>query len=119
MPGSVGSRHGKPDQEAPQAHAQEEAQEDAEAHPLPASGQGQVDLPAAYGRLVRVTTRSGPSKAPSTNQVEPLPARTGVRPVASPRRSRHSASRGSTTSAAGSRSFGPAAVGPPSSSHAR
>jgi hypothetical protein len=30
-------RHGIPHQEAPQAHAQEEAQEDAEGHPLAAS----------------------------------------------------------------------------------
>ena len=35
-------RHGFSDQEAPQAHAQEEAQEDAEAHTLPAPRQGQV-----------------------------------------------------------------------------
>src|ERR1700709_1884583 len=35
-------RHGIRDQEAPQAHAQEEAQEDAEGHPLAAAGSGQV-----------------------------------------------------------------------------
>ena len=51
--------------------------------------------------------------------VLPLPARVGVRPVRSPRRSRHCASSGATSNAAGSRSFGPSAAGPPSSSHAR
>src|SRR4051794_1207895 len=50
-----------------------------------ASGTGQ---PAAG--MVWVMTWSGPGKAPSTNQVEPLPARRGVAPVAAARRSRHS-----------------------------
>ena len=43
----------------------------------------------------------------------------GTTPAASAIRSRHVARRGSTTSAAGSRSFGPSPVGPPNWSHAR
>src|SRR4051794_17925909 len=82
-PGTLVRRHGIAHQEAPEAHAQEEAQEDAQAHPLPTPRQ-EV---ATYG--VRATTRPSPGNAPSTNHVEPLPASTGVRPVASPRRSRY------------------------------
>ena len=61
---------------------------------------------------VRTTTSPSPSWAPSTNQVLPLPASTGVWPVASPRRSRKAASSGATSRAAGSRSLGPSAVRP-------
>ena len=43
----------------------------------------------------------------------------GRLPGGAPSRSRHPASAGSTTSAAGSRSLGPSAAGPPSASHAR
>ena len=46
-----------------------------------------------------------PGTRPSTNHVLPEPASRGRYPAASPRRSRHSASRGSTSSAAGSRSL--------------
>jgi len=41
-PDTLPSRHGVTDQEAPQAHAQEEAQEASEEDPLAASSAGQV-----------------------------------------------------------------------------
>ena len=54
-------RHGLPDQEAPQAHAQEEAQEASEEDPLATSSAGQVssDRPVRGGRFAsgRVRTR--------------------------------------------------------------
>ena len=71
------------------------------------------------------TTLAGASAAaaspwsPSTNQVDPLPASTGRKPVARSIRSRHSPSRGSTWMAAGSRSLPLSPVGPRSSSHVR
>src|SRR3954471_230056 len=56
--GSVASRHGIADQEAPQAHAQEEAQEAAEEDPLAASSAGQVSSDRPPGRSFRVPGRS-------------------------------------------------------------
>src|SRR5437764_15217020 len=52
--GSVDPRHGLIDQEAPQAHAQEEAQEAAEEDPLAASSAGQVGSGRPTGRPFRV-----------------------------------------------------------------
>src|SRR3954454_9545929 len=50
--GSVALRHGLTDQEAPQAHAQEEAQEAAEKDPLAASSAGQVSSGRPTGAAV-------------------------------------------------------------------
>src|SRR5262249_5896885 len=48
--------HGIADQKAPQAHAQEEAQEAAEEDPLAASSAGQVSSGRPQGRPFRVRT---------------------------------------------------------------
>src|SRR5262245_17577082 len=67
--GSVASRHGLIDQEAPQAHAEEEAQEAAEEDPLAASSAGQVSsgrpLWAAVSRPDAVFLTSGRSSRSS------------------------------------------------------
>ena len=91
------------------------------------------DRPARSGGhptvgTVRADTTVAPSStsparalpcSPSRNHVAPLPARVGARPVHRSISARHRANRGSTSSAATSRSFGPVPVGPPSSSHRR
>ena len=72
-------------------------------------------------RRARCGPRSSrrPERRPRRTTCEPDPANRGRSPVASPRRSRHSASRGSATSAAGSRSLPWSPAGPPRSSQAR
>src|SRR5437763_15204094 len=93
-PDNVRLRHGLTDQKAPQAHAQEEAQEAAEEDPLAASSAGQVGSDRPSGRSFRVqpvwptqvnpsmaaatrasATRAAASSVNSTAYDDPLPAR--------------------------------------------
>ena len=114
---SLPPRHGFPHQEAPQAHAQEEAQEDAEGDPLAAPG-GEVapqpprpgagctgdrpdrDQPAPpTSHLDRRAPRPAraPRPSPRRTRSTPLPARRGGRPgELAPARSRHAARAGAT-----------------------
>ena len=127
MPAIVRTRHGLTDQEAPQAHAQEEAQEASEEDPLAASSAGQVAAAAPSGRPSRTPAlarcaRPRPDPRPR-RRCAPAPPRrrprSGTRPRttircprAAPARPRprstaalNATSRGSTWCAAGSRSL--------------
>ena len=86
--GTVQPRHGLPDQEAPQAHAEEEAQEAAEEDPLATSSAGQVGQrpPTAEEAVVSRPARSSGrltscSVAPSRTSVPAAAADASARRV--------------------------------------
>src|SRR5205807_8834137 len=72
MSASVTRRHGLPDQEAPQAHAQEEAQEAVEEDPLAATPAGplarQSPSRRRAGRPARRSTRASPGPATASRR---------------------------------------------------